>query len=96
MRIEARAYGIAAPMTAALVTTFCAAVAALAPTSAIAFFGTVIHMDLVGMTARVSWAGYFTGLLFWSLFFGLLFGFAAWTYDRLIAGARSGSAIAHG
>lgn len=83
MRIDPRAFGLAAGITAALITTLCAAFVALAPSTAIAFLGLVVHMDLAGMAARVTWTAFFTGLLFWSLFAGLIFGCAAWLYDRM-------------
>ena len=85
MWIDAKAFGLAAGITAALLTTLCAAFVAGAPAAAISFLGLVIHMDLAGMASRVTWPAFFAGLLFWSLFAGLIFGFAAWLYDRLIA-----------
>jgi hypothetical protein len=94
MRIDPRAFGLAAGITAALITTVCATVVAIAPNAAIGGFGQVVHMDLAGAAARVSWVGYFTGLLFWSLFAGSIFGFAAWLYDRFVGSASP--TAAHG
>jgi hypothetical protein len=93
MRIDPKAIGVAAGITAALITALCAAFVAVAPATAIAFLGLVIHMDLAGMASRVTWPAFFTGLLFWSLFAGLIFGFAAWLYDRLIRETDGGGTV---
>ena len=93
MRIEPGAFGFAAAITAALITTVCAAFVALAPSTALAFLGLVVHMDVGGMAAQVTWPAFFTGLLFWSAFVGLVFGFAAWLYDRLIPPMATPAAV---
>ena len=83
MRIEPKAFGYAAGVTAALLSTVCAAFVALAPATAATLFGFVVHMDVSSLEPRVTWTAFLTGLLFWSVFVGLAFAFAAWLYDRL-------------
>ena len=95
MRIDPVAFGFAAGITTALLTSICAAFVALAPAAAFGFLGLVIHMDVSGMAAQVTWPAFFTGLLFWSLFVGLIVAFTAWLYDRLIRPVAT-SAIMHG
>ena len=97
MRIQPGALGFAAGITAALVSTICAAFLAVAPEPAITLIGLAVHQDLSGFTFTpdVTWASYFTALLFWGLGTGLIFGFAAWLYDRLISPAPERTPIQH-
>jgi len=89
MRIETRALGFAAGITAAIVSTVCAAFLAIAPSTATTLLDLAVHEDLSGLTPQVTWASYFTGLLFWGVGTGLVFGFAGWLYDRLISPASA-------
>jgi len=87
MGIQPRPVGYAAGITAALLSTVCAVVLALAPSATIRILGLAVHEDLTWLAPHVTWGGYFTGLVFWGLGTGLVFGFAAWLYDRLIGSA---------
>ena len=87
MRIQPRPFGYAAGITGALLSTVCAALLAVAPSATIRILGLAVHADLSWLAPRVTWAGYFVGLLFWGLGTGLVFGFAPWLYDRLIRSA---------
>ena len=88
MRIDAKAFGLAAGLTAALVSAVCAAFVALAPSTAFFLLGTVTHMDVSALLPQVTWMDFLIGVFFWGLFFGLIFGFAAWLYDRMIGATR--------
>ncbi|MEQ1854906.1 MAG: DUF5676 family membrane protein [Longimicrobiales bacterium] len=90
MRIQPRYLFYAAGITAALVSTVCAALLAVAPSATIRILGLAVHEDLGWLAPRVTWASYFAGLLFWGLGTGLVFGFAGWLYDRL---ARSSPTV---
>lgn len=87
MRIDSRAFGYAAGITAAVLYTLCAAFVAIAPRATTAFFGLVMHMDLSSVTRPLTWTAFICGLLFWAIGTGLTFAFAAWLYDRFATGA---------
>ena len=97
MRIQPAPLGFAAGITAALVSTLCAAFLAIAPGTATTLVGLAVHQDLSGfaLTPEVTWTSYFTGILFWGLGTGLIFGFAAWLYDRLISPVPQRTPIEH-
>ena len=84
MRIQPLAVGCAAGITAALVSTVCATLLSVAPSSMTAIVGLAVHEDLSWLAPRVTWGSYLVGVLFWGLGTGLAFGFATWLYDRLI------------
>ena len=88
MRIEARLFGIAAGVAAAVLYTLCALLVAVAPDTATNVFGFVMHMDLSGVARPISLAGYLCGVAFWGIGTGLVFGFAAGLYDWLLARAE--------
>ena len=83
MRLEPRAFGLAAGITAALLYAVCALYVAVNPGGATALFGFVMHMDLTSLARPLTVASFCGGLVFWGLLVGLTFGFAAWLYDRL-------------
>ena len=83
MRLEPRAFGLAAGITAALLYAACALYVAVNPGGATALFGFVMHMDLTGLARPLTFAGFCGGLVFWGLLMGLTFAVAAWLYNRL-------------
>ncbi|HJQ65493.1 MAG TPA: DUF5676 family membrane protein [Gemmatimonadales bacterium] len=83
MKLNAKAFGIAAGLTAAAVSAVCAIFVALAPDGATALFSNVVHADLTGLARTVTWGNFFAGVLFWSVGAGLVFWFAGWLYNRL-------------
>ncbi len=72
MRIRFRPLGYAAGITAALLSTVCAALLAVAPSATIGILGLAVHTDLSWLAPRVTSAGYFVGLLFWGRGTGLV------------------------
>ena len=86
MRLDTRAFGIAAGIVAAAVSAVCALVVAIAPGSATALFGNVIHMDLTGLARPVTWANFVGGLVFWGLGTGLVFAVGSRLYNRMVRG----------
>jgi hypothetical protein len=52
MRLDARAFGLAAGATAAVPFTICALAVAIAPGPTTAFAGYLIHMDCLACRAR--------------------------------------------
>lgn len=84
MRLDTRAFAIAAGMAAALLFTLCAAAVAISPDATTAFFGYIVHLDVSGMRRELTVASFIVGLIAWTLGTALTFGFAAMMYNRLI------------
>jgi len=87
MRLDTRAFAIAAGMTAAMLFVLCAAGVAVAPGSTTAFLGYIVHLDMSGMRRELTVASFIVGLIAWTLGTALTFGFAAMMYNRLIESA---------
>ena len=85
MSLNARAFGLAAGLTAAVLFILCAAAVAVAPGSTTALFGYLIHADLSGFTRTLTWGSFAGGLILWSAGTGLTFALAAWFYNQLVA-----------
>jgi hypothetical protein len=82
MRIDPRAFGSAAGMTAAILFVICAVAVATAPGSTTSAAGFLFHVDMSGITRHLTWVSFLGGLVTWSLGTGLTFGFTAWLYNR--------------
>ena len=89
--LDARAFGFAAGSIAAALTTLCAVGLAVAPRFTTAVASTLIHLDLSGIARTVTWRGYFSGLIGWTVGAGLIFWATAALYNRFV---RQDSAIA--
>ena len=83
MRLDARAFGLAAGVAAAVLFVICAVAVAIAPEATTAIAGELIHADLSGMTRTLTLGTFIGGLICW--FFGttLTFWFVAWVYNWL-------------
>jgi len=92
MRLDARAYGLAAGATAALLFILCAVAVAIAPGSTTAFAGYLIHTDLSGLSRSLTFGSFVGGLICWTVGTALTFWLAAAIYNRLI-GARSAAPV---
>jgi len=84
MKLNPRAFGLAAGLTAAALSGVCALFVALAPHTAMALLNNVVHADLTSLARNVTVGNFFGGLLFWGIGTGLVFAFAGWLYNRLI------------
>ena len=92
MFIQPKSIGLAAGITAAVISALCATFIVVSPAAAGRFFSLVVHTDLSSLVQRdVTLAGFLAGILFWGLAAGLVFGFAAWLYDRFAAPAHGGA-----
>jgi membrane protein YqaA with SNARE-associated domain len=89
MRLDARAFGTAAGIVAAVLFIVCALAVAVAPVSTTAFASYLVHMDLSGMARTVTLGSFFGGVIVWTLGTGLTFGLAAAIYNRLVTGAST-------
>jgi len=84
MKLNPRAFGLAAGLTAAALSGVCALFVALAPHTAMALLSDVVHADLTSLARNVTVGNFFGGVLFWGIGTGLVFAFAGWLYNRLI------------
>lgn len=87
MKLNPRAFGLAAGLTAAALSGVCALFVALAPHTAVALLSNVIHTDLTSLAPNVTVGNFFGGILFWAVGTGLVFAFAGWLYNRLSTSA---------
>lgn len=83
MKLNPKAFAIAAGVAAAVVSAACALIVAIAPEFATALFSDVVHLDLTGLARNVSWGNFVGGLVFWGLGAALVFAFGAWVYNRM-------------
>ena len=82
MRIDSRAFGLAAGSMAAVLFTLCAVAVAVAPSATTALASTLIHLDLSGMARTITLASFFSGLICWTLGSGLVFYGLGGLYNR--------------
>lgn len=90
MRLDARAFALAAGFTAALLFVICALGVAIAPGATTAFAGMLIHADLSGIIRTLTFGTFVGGLICWTLGTTLAFWFMGVAYNRL-AGIRLAS-----
>jgi hypothetical protein len=83
MKLDTRAFAIAAAVVAAALFTICAFFVAVAPRETTNVLGYLIHVDLSGLSRSLTWGNYFISLVSWSLGTGIVFGGMAWLYNRL-------------
>ena len=86
MKLDAKAFAIAAGVAAAVVSAACALIVAVAPEFATSLFSNVVHLDLTPLARKVTWGNAVGGLVFWGLGTGVVFWFAAWVYNRAAGG----------
>jgi FtsH-binding integral membrane protein len=95
MRLDTRAFAIAAGTTAAVLFTLCALAVAIAPGATTAFFGYLVHMDLSALPRTLTFASFIGGLICWTAGTALTFGLAATIYNRLIRVGSVAPAAGH-
>lgn len=94
MRLQSRAFGLAAGITAGALYSLCALLVAVNPGGATALFGFVMHLDVTWVARPLTFAGYFGGVVFWGVLVGLTFALSAWLYNRLaVAPAAAGARL---
>lgn len=83
MRLDTRAFALAAGATAAILFLTCALAVAIAPGATTAFAGALIHADLSAMTRTLTLTTFVIGLVAWPVGAALAFWVAAVVYNRL-------------
>jgi hypothetical protein len=96
MRLDARAFGMAAGLVAAMLFTICALAVALAPDQTGALAGYLMHMNMAGMARTVTLGSFIGGLIIWSLGIAIVFGSAAAIYNRLVERVGTRQPVAAG
>lgn len=95
MRLDTRAFAIAAGTTAGVLFTLCAVAVAVAPGPTTAFFGYLVHLDLSALPRTLTVGSFIGGLICWTLGTALSFGFAAIVYNRLVGVGFRAEAAGH-
>jgi 2TM family of unknown function (DUF5676) len=83
MKLDTRAFAIAAAIVSATLFLICALFVAVAPEATTNFAGH-LHADLSGFTRSLTWPNFFGGLVCWTLGTGLVAAALAWLYNRLL------------
>ena len=94
MRLDTRAFGMAAGIVAAALFTLCAMAVAVLPDQTTELAGYLIHTDLSGMTRTMTFDRFVGGLVIWTLGTGATFGAVAGIYNLLVAGVTQRVAAA--
>jgi hypothetical protein len=94
MRLDARAFGIAAGIVAAALFTVCALAVAAAPEPTTALASYLVHLDLSEMSRTLTFGSFIGGLIIWTLGTAVSFGCAAAIYNRLVARAPTAEVVA--
>jgi hypothetical protein len=93
MRIDAKAFGIAAGAVAGVLFVLCSLAVAVSPDGTAAAFGGLTHLGLDGLARTPSWAGFATGLVVWSVGTAAVFGTAATLYNSLVRRSERNTAV---
>ena len=92
MRIDARAFGLAAGVTAAVLAALCRLAFMLAPSAAVRAAGSLVHSDWSAL-ARVPTIGtLIIGVVAWGVGAGITFAIGASLYNQLASGSLHGTA----
>jgi 2TM family of unknown function (DUF5676) len=83
MKLDPRAFAIAAAIIAAALFLICALFVAVAPEATTNFAGHLIHADFSGITRSLTWGNFLGGLVCWTLGTGLVAAMLAGVYNRL-------------
>ena len=67
LRLEPTVIGNAGATVAALLFTVCALAVALAPSWTVSMAATLFHLDVTALAPSISWAGYFAGVVCWTV-----------------------------
>jgi hypothetical protein len=88
MRLDPKAFGLAAGVAAVFLFVICAIAVALAPDATMAVGEVLFHADLSAFTRTLTWGNFIGGLIGWGVGTALVFWFTAALYNRLSSPAR--------
>jgi hypothetical protein len=83
MRLDWKAFGLAAGIAAMVLFVICWIAVALVPGFTVAVGSFLFHTDLSGFTRSLSWANFIGGLIGWGVGTALVFSLIAELYNRL-------------
>lgn len=83
MKLDARAFGLAAGLMAGALFIACAFAVSIAPEGTTAFAGYLIHADLSGIRRALTLGNFVGGLVCWTAGTALAFWFMGAVYNRL-------------
>jgi hypothetical protein len=89
MRLDPKAFGLAAGLAAVVLFVICAIAVALAPDATMAMGEVLAHADLSVFTRMLTRGNFIGGLIGWGVGTALVFWFTAALYNRLSSPARS-------
>jgi hypothetical protein len=85
MRLDARAFGMAGGIVAALLFTICAMTMAIVPESMMGIAGYMSHMvEVSGMPRPITFSHFVGGLVLWTVGSAVIFAAFAVTYNWLL------------
>ncbi len=85
MKLDAIKLGLATAIIAGVAWVICTLFVIMIPGGMMQMSGDMVHTNLSGMGWSMHWAGFFVGLVAWSLFSGLFVWAIAATYNRLLS-----------
>lgn len=83
MKLDVRAFAIAAAITAAALFLICASFVVVMPKETTNLAGYLIHADLSGISRSLTWGNFFGGLACWTAGAGIVAGALSWLYNGL-------------
>jgi hypothetical protein len=95
MRLDTRAFAIAAGATAGVLFTLCALAVAIAPGPTTGFLGYLVHLDLSALPRTLTVGSFIGGLVCWTVGTALSFGFGATIYNRFVGVGFTAKAAGH-
>jgi hypothetical protein len=84
MKLSARSLFLATAVTTGILYLICILFVILVPQLTMAFFSSILHANLTGITLTVTWGNFIAGLLFWSIGIGLYAALLARLYNRFL------------
>ena len=87
MKIDAFKLGVATAAVFAFIWVICSALVVFMPGTMMQMSGSMLHADLSGLGWSMHWAGFFFGLVLWSVLPGFLIWAIAALYNRMSASA---------
>lgn len=83
MRLNPNRLAWAGALVTAVAWTLCALLVAVAPGWTLGLAEGMLHADLEGIAWNLTWGGFFTGLVAWSVIAGLAGALLAWFYNHV-------------